>query len=50
MSGLAHWATAALPWIQEYGYWAVALTVLLEGAGIPMPGATLMSGAALLAG
>jgi membrane protein DedA with SNARE-associated domain len=50
MHGLTHWAQAALPWIQEYGYWAIALAVLLEGTGIPLPGATLMSGAALLAG
>jgi membrane protein DedA with SNARE-associated domain len=50
MNELAHWASAALPWIQAYGYWAVALAVMLEGTGIPLPGTTLMVGASLLAG
>jgi membrane protein DedA with SNARE-associated domain len=40
----------AIPWLHRYGYAAVALAVMLEGVGIPLPGAILMDGAALLAG
>ena len=40
----------AAPWLHHYGYLVLALAVLVEGAGIPLPGAILMMGAALLAG
>lgn len=50
MSGLEQMLAEAAPWLHRYGYPAVAVGVLVEGAGIPAPGATLMGGAALLAG
>jgi membrane protein DedA with SNARE-associated domain len=50
MNGLEHMLTQAEPWLHHYGYPAVAVAVMLEGAGIPLPGAILMGGAALLAG
>lgn len=43
-------AQQATPWLERYGYVAVAVGVGIEGVGIPLPGATLMGGAALLAG
>jgi membrane protein DedA with SNARE-associated domain len=48
--GLEHILAEPTPWLHRYGYAAVAVAVLLEGAGIPLPGAILMGGAALLAG
>jgi len=48
--GLEHILAQAAPWLHRYGYAAVAVTVMLEGTGIPLPGAILMGGAALLAG
>jgi membrane protein DedA with SNARE-associated domain len=42
--------TVAAPWLHQYGYLVLALTVLVEGTGIPLPGEILMMGAALLAG
>ncbi len=50
MSSLTQILAEASPWLHEYGYPALALAVLVEGAGIPTPGGTLMSAAALLAG
>jgi len=50
MIGLDHIVTEAFPWLHRYGYVAMAVAVMLEGAGIPLPGAILMGGAALLAG
>jgi membrane protein DedA with SNARE-associated domain len=48
--GLEHILAEATPLLQRYGYAAVAVAVMLEGAGIPLPGAILLGGAALLAG
>ena len=33
----------------QYGYWAVAVTLLLENAGIPVPGETILLLASFLA-
>ena len=49
MSG-HHILALATPLLHEYGYLVLALSVLVEGTGIPVPGAILMMGAALLAG
>ena len=48
--GLAHLLSQAEPWLHAYGYVALAFCVMFEGVGIPLPGAILMGGAALLAG
>ena len=37
-----------MPYVERYGYWAVAGAVLPEGFGIPMPGETVLVGAAVL--
>jgi len=50
MFDLAQITQQAAPWLQRYGYAALAIGVAAEGIGIPLPGATLMGGAALLAG
>ena len=50
MSGFESHLIAAGPWLQEYGYPLLAVTIAIEGAGIPAPGAILMGAAALLAG
>jgi membrane protein DedA with SNARE-associated domain len=47
---LEHILAQASPWLHRYGYVAVAVSVMLEGSGIPLPGTLLMGGAALLAG
>ncbi len=49
MSGIEHLLSEASPWLERYGYAALAVSVMLEGMGIPTPGGILMSGAALLA-
>jgi membrane protein DedA with SNARE-associated domain len=36
--------------IHTYGYWAVAIIVSLESMGIPLPGETILMGAAIYAG
>ena len=36
--------------IHAYGYWAVAIIVSLESMGIPLPGETILMGAAIYAG
>ncbi|MFM7887251.1 MAG: DedA family protein, partial [Pseudanabaena sp.] len=28
-------------WTQQYGYWIVFLGIMLENAGIPLPGETI---------
>jgi len=35
--------------VAEYGYWAVAVTLLLENAGLPVPGETMLLLASFLA-
>jgi membrane protein DedA with SNARE-associated domain len=50
VTAFEHILAQAAPWLHRYGYAAVAVSVMLEGAGIPLPGTILMSGAALLAG
>jgi membrane protein DedA with SNARE-associated domain len=40
---------AFMPYIEKYGYWAVAGAILPEGFGIPAPGETALVAAALLA-
>lgn len=37
-------------WIQHYGYWTIALGILLENAGIPLPGETITLIGGFLAG
>ena len=49
MSGFEQMLAEAAPWLHRYGYAAVAVSVMLEGTGIPLPGAILMGVAALLA-
>ena len=50
MSDFQQILAVAEPWLHQYGYLVLALAVLVEGTGIPAPGAILMMGAALLAG
>jgi membrane protein DedA with SNARE-associated domain len=38
------------PYIAAYGYWAVFVIVMLESAGVPLPGETVLVAAALYAG
>ena len=37
-------------WIQQYGYWIVFLGIMLENAGIPLPGETITLVGGFLAG
>ncbi len=41
--------SAVQPYINQYGYWAVFVGVMLEDFGIPMPGETLLIVGAVLA-
>lgn len=41
---------AALSFLVSYGYWAVFLVVMLESAGLPLPGETILVAAAIYAG
>lgn len=43
---LRHEMARVAPWLDRYGYGAVALAVGVEGAGIPAPGQTLLIAAA----
>ena len=36
-------------YVAQYGYWAVGITLLLENAGIPVPGETVLLLASFLA-
>ncbi|MGC1953952.1 MAG: DedA family protein [Gammaproteobacteria bacterium] len=49
MSEFAQLLTAAEPWLRHYGYVALGVAAGMEGFGVPMPGETLLIGAALLA-
>lgn len=49
-AGFDHLLTQAAPWLREYGYAALAVSVMFEGMGIPLPGSILLGGSALLAG
>jgi len=40
---------ALFPYITAYGYWAVFFIVMLESAGVPLPGETVLVAAALYA-
>ena len=42
MIGFEHMLAEAAPWLHRYGFAALALAVMLEGVGIPLPGAILM--------
>ncbi len=45
-----HWLIhSARYWLEHYGYWAVAVTLLGENAGIPLPGETILLLASFLA-
>ena len=46
---LQHVLESAQPYLNEYGYIAIFVAVLVEGFGIPAPGQTLMEAGALLA-
>jgi membrane protein DedA with SNARE-associated domain len=50
MNGFEQMLAEVAPWLHRYGYAALAMAVLLEGTGIPLPGAILLGGAVLLAG
>jgi membrane protein DedA with SNARE-associated domain len=39
----------ARPYVEEYGYWAVAAAIFLEDFGLPMPGETVLLASAALA-
>ncbi len=38
------------PFVHQHGYWAVFLVVMLESAGVPLPGETALLAAAIYAG
>ncbi|MGI9103969.1 MAG: DedA family protein [Terriglobales bacterium] len=45
-----HWLIHSVRyWLETYGYWAVAVTLLGENAGIPLPGETILLLASFLA-
>jgi membrane protein DedA with SNARE-associated domain len=43
-------AAYVAPFVREHGYWAVFLIVMLESAGLPLPGETALVLAAIFAG
>jgi membrane protein DedA with SNARE-associated domain len=45
-----HFFTDVRPYIEQYGYWAIFVGVLLDDLGIPMPGETILIAGALMAG
>lgn len=49
MNSVEHYLESARPYLDEYGYVAVFVGILLEGVGVPMPGLTLLVAATLLA-
>src|SRR5581483_1232757 len=36
-------------YLAQYGYWTIAVVLLLENAGVPLPGETILLAAAFLA-
>ena len=49
MDSIEQYLDSAKPYLDEYGYVAVFVGILLEGVGVPMPGLTLLVAATLLA-
>jgi membrane protein DedA with SNARE-associated domain len=49
LTSMDSFAASFMPYIDKYGYWAVAGAILPEGFGIPAPGETALVAAALLA-
>jgi membrane protein DedA with SNARE-associated domain len=49
VSTLEHYLTLAQPMLDQYGYLAVFVAVLVEGFGIPAPGQTMLMAGAILA-
>ncbi|WP_020393622.1 DedA family protein [Thiolinea disciformis] len=45
-----HYLTIAQPWLDQYGYFALFISVFLEGFGMPTPGESLIVASSLLAG
>ena len=48
MEHLNHLLVSMKPWLEQYGYLAIIVSVFLEGIGIPLPGQSLVIAAALL--
>ena len=46
---LQHIMAEMTPWLQQYGYFILALAIAIEGVGIPAPGQSLLIVASLLA-
>jgi membrane protein DedA with SNARE-associated domain len=49
MAGLPEPLAGIAPWLDQYGYLAVAGGILLESFGVPLPGETMLIAAAALA-
>lgn len=45
-----HYLTLAKPWLDQYGYFAVFVSVFLESFGLPTPGESLIVASSVLAG
>lgn len=45
-----HYLTLAQPWLDQYGYFALFVSVFLEGFGMPTPGESLIVASSVLAG
>ena len=39
---IAPYINAVAPYIQQYGYWAILLSIFLEDFGLPLPGETVL--------
>ena len=48
-AALAPYMKTIAPYLQDYGYWAVFLGVMLEDFGVPAPGETILIAGALFA-
>lgn len=49
MTGLPEPLAGIVPWLDQYGYFAVFGGILLESFGVPLPGETMLIAGALLA-